>query len=107
MKNVTIKAVKTLVESHNASGTITSSYIYKNGVDNYNIHFSNGVVMTFESSLIQSKVFRTLKHELGFAQDFNFTTDEDAGIIQASKNGENPFAFSMICANTKLNGIYN
>jgi hypothetical protein len=107
MKNVTIKAVKKLVESNNASGKITCSYIYKNGVDNYNIHFSNGAVLTFESSLIQGRVFRTLKHELYFEQDFNFLTEEDEGIIEASKNGENPFAFSIICANTSLNGIYN
>ena len=107
MKNITIKAVKKLVESNNANGKITCSYIYKNGLDNYNIHFSNGVVLTFESSLIQGKVFRTLKHDLGFAQDFNFFTEEDAGIIQASQNGENPFAYSIICANTSLNGIYN
>ena len=47
-----------------------------------------------------------LKHELMFEQDFNFQSDEHDGIVEAAKIGENPFAFSIICANPKLNGIY-
>jgi len=33
-------------------------------------------------------------------------TDEEEGIIEASKNGENPFAYSIICADPSQNGIF-
>ena len=33
-------------------------------------------------------------------------TDEERGIIQASLNGENPFSYSLICADTSKNGIF-
>jgi hypothetical protein len=46
--------------------------------------------------MIQSKVFRILKHELYFPQNFNFSSDEHDGIVQASLNGENPFAFTIL-----------
>ena len=106
MKRITVKSVKNLVSQSMASGKITQSYFYKNEKDNYIIHFSNGVELTFENSLNCGKVFRILKHELMFEQDFNFSSDESDGIVEASKRGENPFAFSLICANTALNGIY-
>lgn len=107
MKKVTVKAVSKMVQENNANGTITMSYLYKNGKNNHNIHFSNGAVLTFENSTIASKVFRILKFELLFEQDFNFQSDENDGIIEASKLGQNPFAFSMICSNTSLNGKFN
>lgn len=107
MTNVTINFVKKLVAQNNAAGKITMSYLYANEKDNHNIHFSNGVTLTFESSVIVSRVFRILKQDLYFEQDFNYQSDENDGIIQAANNGENPFAYSVICANPSLNGIFN
>jgi len=106
MKNVTIKMVQKLVKEQGAIGLISMSYLYENGKDNHNIHFSNGAKMTFESSRIAGKVFRILKYELCFAQNFNWQSDETDGIIQASELGENPFACSVLCSNPSLNGIF-
>lgn len=106
MKKVTVKAVQKMVAEANASGSITCSYIYENGKNNHNIHFSNGAKLTFENSSISGKVFRILKHELLFEQNFNWQSDEHDGIIQAAQLGENPFAFSIICANPNFNGTF-
>ena len=96
---VTIKLVKRLIAENNASGSITCSYLFENGKDNHNIHFSNGAKLTFESSIVSSKVFRILKHELSFPQDYNWQSDETDGIIQAAQLGENPFAFTILSSN--------
>ena len=42
---------------------------------------------------------------LGFGWTQPINTDEENGIIQAGLNGENPFAYSIICANPKYNKI--
>lgn len=107
MQNVTIKKVQKLVKENNASGKITLDYKYNNQKDEYYVYFSNGVKLLFETPKEQNKVFRILKLELGFEQNFNFSSDEHDGIVQAAQNGENPFAFSVICTNTCLNGIFN
>ena len=101
--NITIKLVKKLVAENNAAGSITCSYIFENGKDNHMIHFSNGAKLTFEDSRTSGKVFRILKHELCYAQDYNWQSDETDGLVQASKLGENPFNFTMLCSNPNLN----
>jgi hypothetical protein len=106
MKKVTVNAVKNLVKENNCAGLITMSYLYENGKDNHNIHFSNGTKLTFENSLTAGKVFRILKHELMFAQNYNWQSDEHDGIVQAAQLGLNPFAYSVICANPAMNGIF-
>jgi hypothetical protein len=70
------------------------------------ICFSNGAKLVFiNDSITRGKVFRILKHELFYEQDFNFQSDETEGIIQASQNGENPFACTIMCANPLLNEV--
>jgi hypothetical protein len=43
---------------------------------------------------------------MGYDRHYNWQSDETDGIIQAAELGENPFAFSIICANPELNGIF-
>jgi hypothetical protein len=90
------KLVKNLYVNDMEKPFITCEYVYKNGIDIYSILFSNGAKLDFPTGMIQSKVFRILKHELYFPQNFNFSSDEHDGIVQASLNGENPFAFTIL-----------
>lgn len=70
------------------------------------IVFDNGVTFECSSSREKTNLWNKLKR-MGFEQHYNFSSDETDGIVQASLNGENPFAYSIICANTSLNGIFN
>jgi hypothetical protein len=45
--------------------------------------------------------------DLGWGWQAPQLTDEEQGIVQASQNGENPFAYSIICADPSQNGIFN
>jgi hypothetical protein len=70
-----------------------------------NIVFDNGVTFTNETSREQTNLWNKLKR-MGFEQHYNFSSDENEGLVEAGRRGENPFAYSMICADTKRNGIY-
>jgi hypothetical protein len=70
-----------------------------------NIVFDNGVVFSSETPREKTNLWNKLKR-MGFEQHYNFSSDEFDGICQAAKNGENPFAYSIICSNPKLNGIF-
>lgn len=71
-----------------------------------NIVFDNGVVFQSASSREKTNLWNKLKR-MGFEQHYNFSSDETDGLVQASLNGENPFAYSIICANTSLNGKFD
>ena len=71
---------------------------------NNNIVFDNGVIFASDSSKEKTNLWNKLKR-MGFEQHYNFSSDETDGIIEASKNGENPFAYSIICSNPLLNEI--
>jgi len=57
------------------------------------------------SSDVTKSVNKIKKMGFGFGTHEKQLTDEEEGLIQATKNGENPFAYSIICANPKLNKI--
>jgi hypothetical protein len=88
--------VKNLYSNDIEKPFITCDYVYKNGKNIHSILFSNGEKLEFESGMIQNKVFRILKHELYFPQNFNLSSDNHDGIVQAALNGENPFAFTIL-----------
>lgn len=71
---------------------------------NNNIVFDNGVIFQSATSREKTNLWNKLKR-MGFEQHFNFSSDEHDGIVQASENGENPFAYSIMCANPLLNEI--
>ena len=70
-----------------------------------NIVFDNGVTFVSESSKEQQKLWNKLI-SIGYVRHLNLSSDEMQGIKQAGDNGENPFAFSMICADTTKNGVF-
>lgn len=72
---------------------------------NNNIVFDNGVIFESENSREQRKLWDKLLR-MGFERHYNFSSDEFDGLAQAGANGENPFAFTMMCSNPALNGIF-
>ena len=68
------------------------------------ITFSNGVTFTSETSRGRVNLWNKLvrmgyeKPETSF-----FGQDELEGLCMASANGENPFAYSIICSNPAMN----
>ena len=72
------------------------------------IVFANGVTFSSETSLQKVKLWNKLvrmgyeKPETSF-----FGQDELEGLCMASANGENPFAYSIICSNPDLNCVSN
>lgn len=76
------------------------------GVDNNYLTINGERVLSFSSQSDRKKSFDKIKRMgFGFGWKAPILTDEEEGIIQASKNGENPFAYSIICANPKLNEV--
>lgn len=59
------------------------------------IVFDNGVTFECQSSREKQILWNKLKR-MGFEQHYNFDRDEDAGIAEAARNGENPFAFTIL-----------
>lgn len=88
------------IRKANPQGKMTMDY---NGT--HQIIFDNGVIFTSASSRDNTNLWNKLLR-MGFNRHYNFSSDEIDGLVQASQNGENPFAFSIICSNTSLNGIF-
>ncbi len=68
------------------------------------IKFDNGITFDSNSQKEQTKLWNKLKR-MGFQQHRNTESDEMQGMAEAGRNGENPFAFTIICSNPKLNEI--
>lgn len=88
------------IRKANPQGKMSMDY---NGT--HNIIFDNGVVFVSATSRENTKLWNKLL-KMGYNRHYNWQSDETDGIIQAAKLGENPFAFSIICANPELNGIF-
>lgn len=87
------------IKAMNPAGKMT-----KTSGDN-GILFDNGVSFISTTSKEQTLLWRKLAR-MGYRQHYNFKSDEIDGLVQAGKNGENPFAFSLICADPSKNGIF-
>jgi hypothetical protein len=79
---------------------------WENGVDNNYITINGERFLSFTKESDRKKSFDKIKR-MGFALGWQkpLPTDEDMGIIQAHKNGENPFAYSIICSNPSRNEV--
>jgi len=79
---------------------------YENGTENNYLTINGERVISFANSIIRRKSFDKIK-KIGFALGWKapLLLDEEKGIVQAHNNGENPFAYSIICANPKMNKI--
>lgn len=63
-------------------------------------------ILAFDSSRNQRKAYDKIrKMGLGWGWKTPQFTDEEQGIIQAAGNGENPFAYSIICSNPEMNEV--
>ena len=79
---------------------------YENGIDNNYLTINGERVISFIDAKNRRKTFDKIR-KMGFGWGWKAPqlTDEEEGIIQAAKNGENAFAYSIICSNPLLNKI--
>lgn len=78
----------------------------ENGIDNNYLTINGKRILSFINPKDRRNSFNKIKRMgLGLGWQKPQLTDEEEGIIQAYKNGENPFAYSIICANPKMNEI--
>ena len=76
------------------------------GIENHYLIINGERFISFTNSLDMEKSFNKIKRMgFGLGPRPTMITDEDRGIIQASKNGENPFAFSTMYSNPEMNKI--
>jgi hypothetical protein len=90
----------------NENDVLGFDFQWENGVDNNYLTVNSKRVVSFINSKDRRKSFDKIKRMgLGLGWKAPQLTDEEKGIAQAAKNGENPFAYSIICANPKMNEI--
>lgn len=99
MKNLnntlTAKEIRNL--NLNENDVLGFDYQWENGVDNNYLTVNGKRVISFANSKDRRKSFDKIKRMgLGLGWKASQLTDEEEGIIQAHKNGENPFAYSII-----------
>ena len=101
---LTVKEIKGLNIKENDSLSFDFEYI--DSVDNYFIVLNGERFLSFSNYRDRLNSFNKIKRMgLGLGWIKPILTDEEEGIIQASKNGENPFAYSIICSNPELNEV--
>jgi len=101
---LTAKEIRSL--NLNEYDVMSYEYIYQHGEDNYYLLINGERVVRFANWQDRKKSYFKIKR-MGFARGWKapILTDEEEGIIQAVKNGENPFAYSIMCANPKYNEV--
>jgi hypothetical protein len=79
---------------------------WENGLENNYLTINSKRIVSFTNPRERRKSFDKIKR-MGFALGWKapLLTDEEQGIIQAGKNRENPFAYSIICSNPKMNKV--
>ena len=76
------------------------------GIEHHYLTINGKRFLSFTNSCDRRKSFNKIKRMgFGLGSTPTMITDEDRGIIQASKNGENPFAYSVMYANSEMNKI--
>lgn len=101
---LTVKEIRNL--NLNEKDVMGFDFQWENGIDNNYLTINGKRIVSFTNSRNRRKSFDKIK-KMGLALGWEVPqlTDEEQGIIQANKNGENPFAYSIICANPKMNRI--
>lgn len=101
---LTAKEIRNL--NINENDVMGFDYQWENGIDNNYLTINGKRIISFSKSLDRKKSFDKIKR-MGFGLGWKapLLTDEEQGIIQAVQNGENPFAYSIICANPEMNKI--
>ena len=110
MKNLTTTITASEIRSLNIqkNDVLSFSFCWENGQNNHYLHVNGNKVASFSTAREQRKSYNKIrKMDLGWGWQAPQLTDEEQGIVQASQNGENPFAYSIICADTSQYGIFN
>lgn len=90
----------------NRDDVLGFEYIWENDVDNHYLNVNGERIASFTSSHISRKTYNKIKRMgFGFGWKAPQLTDEEKGIIQAHENGENAFAYSVMCGDPKRNKI--
>ena len=104
--NNTLTAQEIKSMNLNEGDVMGFDFQWENDKDNYYLTINGKRVVSFVSPRHRKNSFDKIKRMgLGLGWVAPQLTDEEEGIIQAHKNGENPFAYSIICANSKMNEI--
>lgn len=81
----------------NENDVMGYDFQWENGVDNHYLTINGERLVSFTNESDRRKSFDKIKRMgFGFGWKAPLLTDEEQGIIQAAKNGENPFAFTII-----------
>lgn len=101
-KVLTANEIRNLNLSEN--DTMSYDYLWVNGEDNYYLVINGERKVSFTTAKLQRQSFDKIRR-MGFCWKWVAPklTDEEEGIIQAAANGENPFAYTIMCANPELN----
>lgn len=90
----------------NEMDLMSFEYIYDNDRENNYLLVNEVRVANFDSSKNRKKSFDKIKKMgLGLGWQAPQLTDEESGIIQAGLNNENPFAYTIMCADPTRNEI--
>lgn len=101
---LTAKEIRNL--NINENDVLGYDYEWQNGIDNNYLTVNGERIISFLKSKDREKTFYKIKRMgFGLGRKARILTDEEEGIIQAVQNGENPFAYSIICANPEMNKI--
>lgn len=105
MKNVATKTLTAAqIRALNLSKDTRLGYDYNSG--HYLLLADGKVIALFSNGRDRKNTKSKIQRMgLGWGWTAPIITDEDKGIIQAAKNGENPFAYTIMCANPALNEI--
>ena len=104
-KTLTAQEIRNL--NLNISDVLGYDYQSENGLENNYLTVNGKRVICFVSQNDRRKSFNKIRRMgLGFGWNEPLLTDEEQGIIEASKNGENPFACTIMCADPKQNVVY-
>ena len=104
--NSTLTAAEIRNLNLNEKDIMGFDFQWENGVDNNYITINGDRVVSFTKQSDRKKSFDKIKR-MGLALGWQASqlTDEEEGLIQAHKNGENPFAYSIICSNPSKNEV--
>jgi hypothetical protein len=106
MKNLKSTLTAKEVRDLNLNENDVLGYDYESAgeLDNYYLNVNSVRVLSFSNAGDRRKSYNKIKKMgFGFGTTPPQLTDEEAGLIQASENGENPFKCSIMCSNPELN----
>lgn len=103
-KTLTAQEIRNL--NINKDDVLGFDFQYKNKLENNYLTVNGKRIVSFINLKDRKKSFDKIKR-MGFGYGYKNTilTDEEEGVIQAVKNNENPFAYSILCSNSKMNEI--